>query len=67
MDADEAIDLVIGWADGSVSHVDCERLQEAAKVARSEVVRLRDTQMAYMICRGILDEIDPDKSKRAVL
>lgn len=36
-----------------------------------EIVRLQDdlltAQQAYVICRGILNEIDPDKTRRAAL
>jgi hypothetical protein len=32
--ADEALELVLGWADGTLPHIDSERIEEAAEVVR---------------------------------
>lgn len=43
MTDDEAIELVLGWADLSLPEIDREKIEEAAKVARAYVERLRTT------------------------
>ncbi len=41
MTTNEAIELVLGWADGSVPNGDSDEIESAAEAARAEIERLR--------------------------